>query len=148
MAECFSRPTTAVRGLADASYAIYLSHELVVVAVATLLLGADWPADVKFTVVVGATFAISAGFAWLVQRVRVLQWLYLGRSLARTPVVISDAAIELGRAETKDIALAKDATSTLAGSKPTQPTCAIVRPIRRTRSVGQGKVDDQEKRKQ
>ena len=76
----FSRPSTSIRWLADASYPIYLSHESIIVALGSLMLALHWPATTKFLVVVAAAFLISAGFAVAVMRTRLLRALYAGRS--------------------------------------------------------------------
>jgi peptidoglycan/LPS O-acetylase OafA/YrhL len=76
----FSRPSTSIRWLADASYPIYLSHESIIVALGSLMLALHWPATAKFLVVAAVAFLISAGFAVAVLRTRLLRALYTGRS--------------------------------------------------------------------
>ncbi len=54
-----SRESSVFRYLSDASYTVYLFHHILVVALATLLLGLSWPPLLKFTVVVSVTLALT-----------------------------------------------------------------------------------------
>jgi glucan biosynthesis protein C len=82
----FPRETVWTRKLADASYPVYLSHQLFVVATATLLIGFAWPAEIKFCVVMAVALAGSVVITTLAGRVRVLSWLLRGRPVDRVAV--------------------------------------------------------------
>lgn len=63
-----SRPSPAIRYLADASYWIYLAHLPLIYALNITLVGQPWPAEAKFAVVVGvATVLLLASYQLLVR---------------------------------------------------------------------------------
>lgn len=85
------------RMLSEASYTIFLVHHLVVVALALLLLPRDWPAPVKFTLIVTGALAISLAFhRWLVRPFAAMRLLFNGRGV--TPERGPDTAAAHGRA--------------------------------------------------
>jgi glucan biosynthesis protein C len=69
--------------LRDASFTVYLSHHVVVIAMATLLVGVPWPSEIKFVLVAVAALGLSAGFHHgLVKHNASLSWLLNGRRLS------------------------------------------------------------------
>ena len=80
----FPRETVWTRKLAEASYPVYLAHQLFVVACATLLIGLDWPAEVKFCVVMAVALMGSFAVAFLAGRVSTVSWLLRGRPADRS----------------------------------------------------------------
>lgn len=80
-----ARPNAATRWMADAAYPVYLSHQFFVVAGGALLLAVPIPHWMKFLVLVAVTLTLSAGFAWMVHRVPLLQWPYAGGRIRRPP---------------------------------------------------------------
>ncbi|WP_343631557.1 acyltransferase family protein [Roseateles sp.] len=68
------------RQLSAASYTIFLLHHLLVIALALLLLPYDWPAAVKFGLIVLGAFAISLAFhRWVVRPFGPMRLLFNGR---------------------------------------------------------------------
>jgi glucan biosynthesis protein C len=75
----FSRPSDRFIGLADASYSIYLLHQLLVVALGMVLVNVAAPASIKFTLVVAVTLALTYGaHRLLIIRFRLLHFLLNG----------------------------------------------------------------------
>jgi glucan biosynthesis protein C len=75
-----NRPSALARALADASYTVYLLHQVVVVALGLALVPADVPVGAKFAVVATGGFLIPwAAHVFLVRRYRWLQFLFNGR---------------------------------------------------------------------
>jgi glucan biosynthesis protein C len=75
-----NRPSALARALADASYTVYLLHQVVVVALGLALVPADLPAGAKFAVVATGGFLIPwAAHVFLVRRYRWLRFLFNGR---------------------------------------------------------------------
>jgi glucans biosynthesis protein C len=66
--------------LARWSYSIYLTHHLVVVAVALVLLEVELPPIVKFAVTLASAAMLSTLAAAIIERSRVLTWLFNGES--------------------------------------------------------------------
>lgn len=80
--QLFDRPSPFFRYFADASYTIYLLHQLVVVALGLVLERVQLNLFVKYALVVVATFAITAAaHHFLVLRIGVLRLLFNGKSL-------------------------------------------------------------------
>ncbi|MDH0865355.1 acyltransferase family protein [Mitsuaria sp. GD03876] len=85
------------RALSDASYTIFLVHHLLVVALALALLPRDWPASVKFCLIVVGTLALSLAFhRWVVRPFAAMRLLFNGRGPA--PSASHDTAAAPGRA--------------------------------------------------
>lgn len=79
----FSKAGQLTRWLADASYPIYLSHYLFVVAIGAMMIRTDWPVAMKFLVLLTTATVLALSFSYLVSLVGVLSSLYRGRQLAR-----------------------------------------------------------------
>lgn len=83
-------PSMTFRYLSDASYSIYLFHHIVVVVVATWLLGVDLHPGVKFILVMAiASLVPLAVHHFLVRRYAVMQFLFNGVSRARNRATVS-----------------------------------------------------------
>ena len=78
------------RLLSDASYTIFLVHHLAVVALALALLPMDWPASVKFGLIVSGALAFSlAVHLWVVRPSGLMRLLLNGRAPVADPRGIS-----------------------------------------------------------
>jgi peptidoglycan/LPS O-acetylase OafA/YrhL len=79
MDRCFTRQSRTTAWLADSAYPIYLTHQLFVVALGTLLLTSTMSVFIKFTLVLGLATLASVGVHQLSKHVPWLRWLLTGR---------------------------------------------------------------------
>lgn len=80
--KCLSRPVRWLRSLADASYTIFLFHQVIVVALALALMHTSLPLAAKFTIVVTLAFALSyAIHRYLVEPIPLLALVFNGRRM-------------------------------------------------------------------
>jgi hypothetical protein len=79
MDRCFTRQTRLTAWLSDCAYPIYLTHQLFVVALGTLLLTSTISVFIKFALVLGLATLASVGVHQLSKHVPWLRWLLTGR---------------------------------------------------------------------
>lgn len=81
--QCFSRPSVAVRWLADAAYWMYLAHLPLVIGLQSLLCDEPWPAVAKFLAVIAiAVVILLVTYRWCV-RFTPIGWLLNGPRTAQ-----------------------------------------------------------------
>ena len=84
--------------LVNASYTVYLLHQVVVVAVASLLAWMPWPPLIKIVIIIASAFLLPFVFHhFVVQRSSRLSFLLNGTTLSRNRVAVKPLAWRVGR---------------------------------------------------
>ena len=97
---CMNRPIGFLRSLADASYTIFLFHQLIVVALGLALMHTSLPLGLKFATVVGVAFSLSLAIhVFVIRRSAWLSLMFNGRVL-RPAVKPQGPARELSGSDT------------------------------------------------
>lgn len=134
----FDRPSPGFEYFADASYTIYLLHQLLVVLLGWALVSAPISIFAKFALIVGLTFALTAAaHHYLVLRIPLLRLLFNGKTDVAGGRRRLGAPAEPGGGCGGARAL-PESTVAPPERSPTLPSAASMAPVAGSREAGRG----------